>query len=104
MPLVPNYDNRPDTPTRLAEKKQNTGDRFETLIYHIDDLDLFLTLDTTADPEGYDWVVVSLEDGTPVIELYDGQDFISVANLLSFYKLEHSRQWRPQIRNRFTRW
>lgn len=104
MPLNYRHDDRPDAPTRLAEKKRDRGDRFETLIYHLSEPDLFLTLDMLGTPSGNDWVVTEIDNDSIIIELYDDQDFLGIANFLSYYKLQNSEQWRPQIRDHFDNW
>lgn len=82
------------TPTCPTEKTQ-TGDRLSGRVYYIPEADLFLTIEAAA-PGNFDWTVTELYDGRIVMDLYDGQNFIGTANILEFYKLDHSEQWRPQ--------
>ena len=89
---------RTDAPTRPTEDIYEPGDRFKTTIHHLTAPDLFLTLDSNTDPSAYEWVVVELGNGEPVIELYEGQTFIGLARILDFFQLRNSEQWRPQIR------
>ena len=94
----------PVRPTRLV-KKAITGEGFRSIVYHISEPDLFFTINYHDKPEPYDWVVVSCpEQGELQIDLYDGQEFIGVVEILEFYQLAQSEQWCPRMRTRFTNW
>jgi hypothetical protein len=89
---------RPSAPTRLVDKPY-TGDRFNALVYHVNEADIFLIIDYHARPEPYDWVVVARPSSEKItIALYDGQPYIGVARMLEFHELTQSEQWTPRIK------
>jgi len=105
MPSKRRSDIRSAAPTRQAEKKQFTGDRFKTLIFHIALADRFLTLNLNAKPERFvDFIVVDPPvDGEITLEIYDGQEyFFGVVEWLEFIQLEQSEQWLPRIPRLFS--
>jgi hypothetical protein len=86
---------RPDAPTRPAEAKK--ADRFRTLVYHVEESDLFITVDYDAKPAPGDWIVVRRQDSNITIALYRGQGWLGVVRVLEFYQLQQSEQWAPRI-------
>jgi len=99
MPLSKS-DIRRDVPTRPAEKKLYTGDRFKTLIYHVAAPDLFFIIKREIQPEPLvDFVAVAAPvDGKIVVELYDTQEnYFGVVEWLDFIQLEQSEQQCSQI-------
>lgn len=102
--MLPSQSNDPDAPTRLAKKRAFTGDRFKTPVYHIPETDLFITINYQIKPEPYDWVALADTGDEIVLALYDGQQIVGVVEMMEFYQLTQSEQWRPGIRNRFTNW
>src|SRR5262245_4018161 len=95
----------PDAPTRLA-KQIIAQDRFRTPVYHLSEPDLFITINYSAKPESYNWIVVTSpnDDGEIEIALYDGRDYIGVVEIMDFYGLTQSEQWLPRIGDRFMNW
>jgi len=61
-------------------------DRFNGLVYHIADADVFLTVVDRKAKRG-DHVVTERRGGELTIELYRGQSHYGVVNLLRFYLL-----------------
>lgn len=112
---------RPDAPRELAENRRSevdmvnpvcretcaprrqappmrNGDRFEGLIYRIETMDLFHTLDYHATPSAESWVAVErLPNGKLIIERFWGQPYIGVVRVLNFYRLIRSVQWNPKM-------
>lgn len=90
---------RPTAPTRLAEKKPYTGDRFKTLIFHVAALDVFLTINRNAKPARFvDFVALKPPiNGEIDLEIYDNQENIfGVVEWLDFIKLAESEQQHPR--------
>lgn len=85
---------KPVRPTRLAKRSQ-TGGSFRALVYYLKHQDLFITINYTAEPETFDWIVVAHpENEPPLIELYeDQQSYIGVVEVMDFMQLENSQQW-----------
>lgn len=96
MPSSHKNERRRGAPTRPAETSGET-DRFETQVYQ-KDANLFYTLHNDRYPNGLDFVLVETRDGSPALEIYDGQNFMAVLRILDFYKLPNgSEQTRREI-------
>ncbi len=77
----------------------NEPDRYETLLYHIEALNLFHTVDYHATPCAHSWVVVeSLDNGQLVLERFRDQSYIGVVRPLHDYFAQP--MWRDQERQR----
>jgi hypothetical protein len=77
---------RPSAPTRLVDKP-HTGDRFNALVYVINEAGVFLIIDYHTKPDPYDWVIVARPNSEEItLALYDGQSYIGVARMLEFYQ------------------
>lgn len=113
---------RPDAPTRLAENyryglgsdlllggrvysaqggklpSMNSGGCFETRVFYIETMNLFLTIDYQAKPKPDSWVMVKrLTEDEIFIEPYRGQRFIGVVRVLEHYRLPRPDQWNPRL-------
>jgi hypothetical protein len=77
----------------------DTGDRLRALVYHVDDADIFLIIDSHATPEPEDWVSIEPSNSEEVtLTLYYGQSYKGVARILEFYQLSQSEQWTPRLK------
>lgn len=106
MPSSTKKSDRPSVPTRQATQ-QSIEEGFLCPIFHVPEPDLFIVMDYESKPEIYDWVMISPPGNGCEIQLalYDGNmEIFAVVQIMEFYKLQESEQWRPQIRNCFTNW
>jgi hypothetical protein len=81
------------------EARMNEPDRYETMLYYIEALNLFHRVDYRAKPCAHSWVVVErLDNGQLVLEQFRGQSYIGVVRPLNDYFAQPA--WRAEERRR----